>query len=214
MKKRFATFISGRGSNLHALLKAYREGNLLADPVLILTNKKNAPGLRYGKEYQVPTFYIPWKDSIFAERKSVEKCREFQVDFIVLAGFMKILKGPLLEAFENRIINIHPSLLPAFPGKEAQKQAIEYGVRYSGCTTHFVNKEVDGGPIILQKVVEVDPNDSPEDLAARILPWEHKILVETVNLFGTDSLTIVNNRKVIIQNARMGFNQRNREGRD
>jgi phosphoribosylglycinamide formyltransferase-1 len=124
--------------------------------------------------------------------------KEAGADFIVLAGFMRVVTPLLIDAFPNRIVNIHPSLLPSFPGLHAQEQALQYGVRFSGCTTHFVNAGVDSGPVILQRAVEVKPGDTEETLSARILVEEHRLIVETVNLLADDKL-VVDGRRVIIR---------------
>ena len=190
-------FISGRGSNLQALLKAHREGRLSAEPVLVISNRSQAPGLETARSFGVRTEFVSFKDVQAGETRAIELAREVQADFMVLAGFMRVVTHTLIHAFPNRIINIHPSLLPAFPGLHAQQQALDYGVRVSGCTTHLVNEGVDAGPVILQRVVDVKQDDTEESLSARILTEEHQALVETVNLMADDRLQVVG-RKVIL----------------
>ncbi len=196
--KKFLILISGRGSNMAALLKACRKGRLRAEPALIISNRSQAPGLEAARDYGVRTEFVSFKDAEAGEQRTIDLAREVGAEFIVLAGFMRVVTETLINAFPNRIINIHPSLLPAFPGLHAQKQALEYGVRVSGCTTHFVNTGVDTGPIILQRVVEVKPDDTEDTLSARILEQEHALLVETVNLLADDRLHVVNTRIVNI----------------
>ena len=195
--KKMVVFISGRGSNLQALLEAHREGRLSAEPVLVISNRSQAPGLETARSFGVRTEFVSFKDVQAGETRAIELAREVQADFMVLAGFMRVVTPTLIHAFPNRIINIHPSLLPAFPGLHAQQQALDYGVRVSGCTTHLVNEGVDAGPVILQRVVDVQQDDTEESLSARILTEEHQALVETVNLMADDCLQVVG-RKVIM----------------
>ena len=196
--KRFMVMISGRGSNLQALLEAHRGGQLSAEPVLVISNRSQAPGLEMAQGYGVHTEFVSFKDSAAGEARALDLAAEVEADFIVLAGFMRVVSERLVRAFPNRIINIHPSLLPAFPGLHAQQQALAYGVRVSGCTTHFVNEGVDTGPIIQQRVVDVLPEDTEERLSARILVEEHKAIVETVQWMAEGRLT-VHGRVVQIQ---------------
>lgn len=195
--KKMVVFISGRGSNLQALLEAHRAGRLAAEPVLVISNRSQAPGLETARSFGVRTEFVSFKDVQAGETRAIELAREVQADFMVLAGFMRVVTHTLIHAFPNRIINIHPSLLPAFPGLHAQQQALDYGVRVSGCTTHLVNEGVDAGPVILQRVVDVQQDDTEESLSARILTEEHQALVETVNLMADDRLQVVG-RKVIL----------------
>ena len=195
--KKMVVFISGRGSNLQALLEAHRAGRLSAEPVLVISNRSQAPGLETARSFGVRTEFVSFKDVQAGETRAIELAREVQADFMVLAGFMRVVTHTLIHAFPNRIINIHPSLLPAFPGLHAQQQALDYGVRVSGCTTHLVNEGVDAGPVILQRVVDVKQDDTEESLSARILTEEHQALVETVNLMADDRLQVVG-RKVIL----------------
>lgn len=188
--KKFIILISGRGSNMQALLDAHAAGRLAALPVCVVSNRSQAPGLDIARERGIRTEFISFKDVQAGEKAVIQLARDLGAEFIVLAGFMRVVTSLLIDAFPNRIINIHPSLLPAFPGLDAQRQALEYGVRYSGCTTHFVTTGVDTGPIILQRVVDVRPDDTSDTLAARILEHEHPLLVETVNLLANDRLLL------------------------
>ncbi len=188
--KRIAILISGRGSNMEALLKAHAAGELQAEPVLVISNRAAAPGLDTARAHGVRTEVVSFKDREAGEQRVLDLTRECAVELLVLAGFMRVLSPTLIEAFPNRIINIHPSLLPSFPGLHAQRQALEYGVRFSGCTTHFVNAGVDTGPIIRQSVVPVEPDDTEETLSARILEQEHATLVHSVNDWAADRLSV------------------------
>ncbi len=175
---------------MQALLQAYQAGQLRAEPVCVVSNRSQAPGLETARAMNIRAEFISFKDCKEGERKVIELAKSLNADFIVLAGFMRVISCLLIDAFQNRIINIHPSLLPSFPGLEAQQQAVDYGVRYSGCTTHFVTAGVDAGPIILQRLVEVEPEDSGDTLGARILEQEHPLLIETVNLMADDRLSV------------------------
>ncbi len=194
--KRFVILISGRGSNMKALLDAHRAGRLRAEPALVISNRSQAPGLETARAMGVRTEVVSWRDPQGGERRVIDLAEEVGADFIVLAGFMRVVTATLIGAFPNRIINIHPSLLPAFPGLHAQKQALEYGVRVSGCTTHFVNTGVDAGPVILQRVVDAKPDDTEDTLSDRILGEEHKLIVETVNRLADDRLQVIEGRRV------------------
>ncbi len=196
--KRFAVLISGRGSNLEAMLLARARGGLFADPVLVISNKSDAPGLAVAQRHGIPTEIVLWSDRESAEQRCLELLHRQSADFIVLAGFMKVLTGGFIDAYCHRILNIHPALLPSFPGVHAQRQALKYGARVTGCTTHFVDAGIDTGPIILQKAVPVLPDDTEETLSARILACEHELVVESVNLFAADCLMIDGDRRVRI----------------
>jgi phosphoribosylglycinamide formyltransferase-1 len=182
---RLAVLISGRGSNLQALIDAIETGKLDAEIVLVISDRSDALGLSRAEKAGIPTRVVPWEGeeqrTAYFERM-VRILQEAQVDLVVLAGFMRLLSANLIKAFPHRVINIHPSLLPAFPGLRAQHQALEYGVRVSGCTVHFVDEGLDTGPIILQKAVPVYDDDTEETLADRILAKEHEALPEAVAL--------------------------------
>lgn len=199
--KRIGVLISGRGTNLQALIDAQKRGELLGQVVIVISNKSSAQGLERAQKAGIKTEIVTKID--FPEREDHDRrvadiLESHRVDLVVLAGYMRILTHVLVDRFKNRIVNIHPSLLPAFKGVEAQTQAVEYGVRISGCTTHFVDLDTDTGPIILQTPVPVMHNDTGESLADRILTEEHKTLVRTVRLFCEDRLA-VEGRKVIIR---------------
>lgn len=197
---RVAVLLSGRGSNFRAIHDLMLAGKINAEIVLVFSNKAEAPGLQTARERGLETLFLdpkafPSKDDYDAA--IVEELQKRQIDLVCLAGYMKIITPLFCQAFRNRIMNIHPALLPSFPGLHAQKQAVDYGVRYSGATVHFVWEEVDAGPIILQAVVPVHQDETEETLAARILEWEHKIYPEAVRLYFEGKLE-VRGRKVYI----------------
>ncbi len=183
---RIAVLLSGRGSNFRALLAAVRESRINAAIALVLSNKADAAGLASAREAGLDTLFLDPKRFPSKEDYDAEIVRELgarDIDLVCLAGYMKILTPVFCRAFKNRILNIHPALLPAFPGLHVQQRAIEWGVRYSGCTVHFVAEEVDMGPIVLQAAVPVLQDDTEETLSARILVEEHRIYPEAVRLF-------------------------------
>jgi phosphoribosylglycinamide formyltransferase-1 len=185
-KGHIAVFLSGRGSNFMAIREAVRRGDINADISLVFSNKEDAPGLVKAREWGLETLFLNPK--LFASRDEYDRAviRELeqrQTDLVCLAGYMKVLTPELCDAFKHRIVNIHPALLPSFPGLRVQQKAIDWGVRFSGCTVHFVAAEVDMGPIILQAVVPVLQDDTEETLAARILVEEHRIYPESVRLY-------------------------------
>lgn len=198
---RVAVLLSGRGSNFEAIHRYSERKNANYKVSLVISNRRKARGLQIAKEFGIKSFYISPKK--FNSKQDYEKyliniLRENNIQLICLAGFMKILSSTFINAFPNRIINIHPSLLPAFPGLNSQDQAIEYGVKVSGCTVHFVDNGVDSGPIILQKAVTVDPDDNHETLSEKILKFEHELFPRTIELFFAGSLK-TEGRKVIIK---------------
>jgi len=183
---RIAVFLSGRGTNFRAIHDAIRTGTINAEIALVLSNVETAPGLATARERGLEALWLNPKAHPTREDYDTALLAEVQkrdVDLICLAGYMKIVTPLLCRAFVHRIMNIHPALLPAFPGLHVQQKAIEWGVRYSGATVHFVAEEVDMGPIILQAVVPVLQDDGEETLSARILEQEHKIYPEAVRLF-------------------------------
>ena len=189
---------SGRGTNLQAIIDANEVGELDVDIAVVLSNKKNAPALERAKRKGIDTKYLDPKQ--FSSKKEYDLAlaralKNRQVNLVCLAGYMRILNPEFIEMFPNKIINIHPSLLPAFPGLDVQQKAIDYGVKFSGCTVHFVNEEVDGGPIILQAVVPVHPSDDAETLAERILIQEHLIYPKAIQMIAENRLHI-ENRKI------------------
>ena len=183
MKKRIAILISARGSNMLALSDAINAGTIPnAQIAVVISDKADAPGLELAKERGLKVLAIErrGRNREEHEREIISVLREQKVDLVCLAGYMRLLSPCFVEAFRRRILNIHPSLLPAFPGLDAQRQALEHGVKMSGCTVHFVDETLDGGPIILQRTVPVIEGDSVETLSARILEQEHKLYVEAV----------------------------------
>lgn len=178
---RFGVLGSGKGSNLEALLEAKKKRIFTGDIVLVLSDVKDSRILQIAEEHHVPAEYIypgsfRTKLETNQEQEYVLKLKSASVDYVVLAGFMRVIKEPLLKAFSNRIINIHPSLLPAFKGIKAWEQALKYGVKVTGCTVHYVNEDLDSGKIIAQKIVEVLENDTAGSLHDRIQLEEHKLL--------------------------------------
>jgi len=185
VNRRLAALISGRGSNLQAIIDAVTTRRLDATVAVVLSNRSAAPGLQRAREAGIETIYLSpreYPDRDAYDRAIAGALQAREVGLVCLAGFMRLIGRPLLDAFPNRILNVHPSLLPAFPGLEAQRQALEHGVRVSGATVHLVNAELDAGPIILQAAVLVLPDDSVETLSARILEEEHRIYPEAIRL--------------------------------
>jgi phosphoribosylglycinamide formyltransferase-1 len=180
--KRIGILLSGRGSNFEAIADSVAAGRLEAEIAAVISNRPAARGLEIARERGLPALCVPSKDVPREEydRLIVAELKSRQVDLVCLAGFMRLLSAEFCQAFPMRILNIHPSLLPAFPGLDAQKQALEHGVRISGCTVHFVDAQLDAGPIVLQAPVPVLENDTPELLSARILAEEHRIYSEAI----------------------------------
>lgn len=192
--------ISGGGTNLQAIIDAIEARKLDAKIQLVLSNKADAFGLERARKHDIATEVLDHK--AFASRDAydqavVDLLRARGVELVVLAGFMRLLSPAFVKAYSNRIMNIHPALLPAFPGLHVQKKAVENGVRFAGCTVHFVNEECDEGPIIIQAVVPVLSDDTEETLAARILQQEHRIYPRAIQLYGEGRLTVVG-RKVLV----------------
>lgn len=190
--------VSGHGTNLQAIIDAIENGELNARIAVVLSNKKEAPALARAQKKNIETAYLDPKS--FAGKKEFDlalarELKNRQIDLVCLAGYMRILGPEFIREFEGKIINIHPSLLPAFPGLDVQQKAIDYGVKFSGCTVHFVNEEVDGGPIILQAVVPVHESDDAETLAQRILIQEHLVYPQAIQMIAENRLHI-ENRKV------------------
>ncbi len=198
---RVAVLLSGRGSNFMALHDAMRNGRINADIVLVLSNKEDAAGLRAARERGLESLYLnpklyPEKEEY--DRDIIKELRRRNVDLVCLAGYMKVLTSFFCREYKNRIMNIHPALLPSFPGLHVQQKAIDWGVRFSGATVHFVAEEVDMGPIILQAAVPVLRDDTEQTLADRILVEEHKIYPDSVRLFFEGRLE-VRGRRVFIK---------------
>lgn len=182
--RRLGILLSGRGSNFEAIAHSIAEGQLEAGIAVVISNRPEARGLERARELGLPDVCIPSKglDRQEYDRRVVEALRAQHVELVCLAGFMRLLSGYFIREFPMRIVNIHPSLLPAFPGLDAQHQALEHGVKFSGCTVHFVDEALDAGPIIAQAVVPVWDSDTTESLSARILNEEHRIYTEAIRL--------------------------------
>lgn len=195
--------ISGSGTNLQAIIDAIESGKLDARIELVLANKADAYGLIRARNHGIAVEVLNHKN--FSSREDYDHAlvtllRERGVELVVLAGFMRLLSPVFVKAYANRIMNIHPSLLPSFPGLNVQQKALDHGVRFSGCTVHFVNEECDEGPIIIQAVVPVFADDSAENLAARILEQEHRIYPRAIQLYAEGRLKIVG-RRVVVEGA-------------
>src|SRR5215813_8866910 len=180
--KKLGILLSGRGSNFEAIADSIQDGRLKAEIAIVISHRADAPGLESARRRGLKTRLIPSKGRVREEHDAevAAALKEAGVDFICLAGYMRLLSPEFVRAFPNRILNIHPSLLPAFPGLDAQKQALEHGVKISGCTVHLVDEELDHGPIILQRPVPVLDDDTVDTLSARILEQEHKLYPEAV----------------------------------
>lgn len=197
MSRILGVLISGRGSNLQAILDAIADGRLDARVGVVVSNKADAQGLERAEKAGVPTAVLSHRD--YESREAfdeavVAEVRKHDVDVVCLAGFMRILSPVLVRAFPHRILNIHPSLLPAFVGLHAQRQAVDYGVKVSGCTVHLVDEELDHGPILLQAPVPVEEGDTEESLSARILEQEHRLYPEAIQLVLDGKVTIEGRR--------------------
>lgn len=182
--KRLGILLSGRGSNFEAIADSVAAGRIDAEIAAVISNRAAARGIEIARERGLPAVVIPSKglDREVYDRMVVEELRKRQVDLVCLAGFMRLLSGYFVREFPLRILNIHPSLLPAFPGLDAQHQALEHGVKISGCTVHFVDENLDSGPIVIQTAVPVLDEDTADTLAARILKEEHRIYTEAIQL--------------------------------
>jgi phosphoribosylglycinamide formyltransferase-1 len=195
-----AVLISGSGTNLQSIIDAIAANRLDAKIEVVLSNRADAFGLVRAKDHGIPSEVLDHKS--FPSREAydqaiVDLLRARGVKLVALAGFMRLLSPVFVAAFSNRIMNIHPALLPSFPGLHVQKKALEHGVRFSGCTVHFVNEECDEGPIIIQAVVRVFPDDTEEQLAERILKQEHRIYPRAIQLYAQGRLHVVG-RKVLV----------------
>ncbi len=193
-KGRVAVLLSGRGSNFEAIYQSSLKEETCFQIVVVISDKEDARGLERAREFGLPAFFVSPKElkpKEVYERKIVAILQEYRVDLVCLAGYMRIVGQQLLDAYKGRIMNIHPALLPSFPGLHAQQQALDYGVKVSGCTVHFIDSGVDTGPIILQAAVEVKDNDTEETLSQRILKEEHKIYSRAITLFFTNGLKML-----------------------
>jgi phosphoribosylglycinamide formyltransferase-1 len=198
--------ISGRGSNMESILKTIKKQKIPIKPSIVISNKANAKGLRIAEKLGVKTLLIDSKDyknkRTEYDKKIINELEKNGVTakngLVCLAGFMRIISPYFIKKYKNRILNIHPALLPAYPGLNAQKQAIQNGAKFSGCTVHFVDEGVDSGPIIIQSVVKVTNNDTEKTLSKKILAKEHKIYPEAVNLFARKKIRLSGRRVKIL----------------
>ena len=209
-KLRLGVLASGRGSNLQALIDAIESGGVQARIAVVISNKRDAQALERARTHGVPDVFLDPKSyaTLSDKREAYDRgvldvLRKHDVDLVLLAGYMKIVTPVLIEVYRNRMMNIHPSLLPSFPGLDGQKQALEWGAKVAGCTVHFVTEGVDEGPIILQAAVPILEGDSPEALSARILIEEHKLYPRAVQLYAEGRLH-VEGRRVRIADRHAG----------
>jgi len=198
--KRLGILISGRGSNFEAIADSVAEETIPAEIAVVISNRPEARGLEAARRRGLNAVCIPSKglDREIYDRLLVEELRRHEVDLVCLAGFMRLLSASFIREFPNRILNIHPSLLPAFPGLDAQHQALEHGVKISGCTVHFVDAQLDAGPIVLQAAVPVRNEDTVEQLSARILEEEHRIYSEAIRIVLSGRYAIAGRRVVLV----------------
>jgi phosphoribosylglycinamide formyltransferase-1 len=198
---RVGVLASGRGSNFQSIIDAVERGKLPVVIAIVLVNKKDAQALERARRHNIPGEFLDpdgFSDRVSYDRALAQRLQAYRVDLVVLAGYMRLVTPALIEPFKNRIINIHPSLLPSFPGLKAQRQALEHGVKVSGCTIHFVDEQMDHGPILLQASVPVEEWDTEESLSERILLEEHRLLPEAIALLAEGKVQ-VEGRRVIIE---------------
>src|SRR5271154_2762055 len=201
MKKRLGVLLSGRGSNFEALAESIDAGRVPnAEIAIVLSHREGAPGIERARDRGIATQVIPSKG---LERETYDKLvvtalQEKKVDLVCLAGYMRLLSPHFVSAFPDKILNIHPSLLPAFPGLESQRQAIEHGAKFSGCTVHFVDENLDAGPIVMQACIPIADSDTPETLSEKILREEHRIYTEAVRIV-LEGRYRMDGRRVLIQ---------------
>ena len=198
--KRLAILLSGRGSNFEAIANNIVNGLLDASIAVVISNRPEARGLLLARERGLPAISLPSKglDREAYDRALIETLREYEPDLICLAGYLRVLSAGFVRQFANRILNIHPSLLPAFPGLDAQRQALDYGVKITGCTVHLVDEYLDAGPVLMQAAVPVLDDDTAEVLSARILVEEHRVYSEAIRLLSERAYRI-EGRRVIFQ---------------
>ncbi len=200
VRLKIGALASGRGTNLQAILDSIKRGDLKSAIAVVISNKKDAPALERASNEGIDTVYVDpsaFKDRASYDMEILDILRRYSVDLVVLAGYMRIVTGPLIDAYRNRIINVHPALLPSFPGMSAQRQALEYGVKIAGCTVHFVEEGVDKGPIIAQAAVPVLEGDTEESLSARILKEEHKLFPYSIRLYEEGRISVSGRRIAI-----------------
>jgi phosphoribosylglycinamide formyltransferase-1 len=192
MSVRLGILVSGRGSNFEAIANSIARRKLDAEIAILISNKASAGGVDIARQRGIPLRVIPSQgmDRESYDKLLIDELRTHEVDLVCLAGFMRLLSANFVRAFPNRVLNIHPSLLPAFPGLDAQRQALDYGVRITGCTVHFVDEFLDSGPILLQSAVPVLDQDTVETLSARILLQEHSIYSQAIQLIAEDRVKL------------------------
>ena len=200
--KKLAVLLSGRGSNFEAIARNCASGSLAAAIAVVISNRADAVGLETARRMGLNAVCLPSKglDREIYDRQLAEEIRRHDVDLICLAGFMRLLSGWFVSQFPRRILNIHPSLLPAFPGLDAQHQAFDHGVKITGCTVHFVDEHLDSGPILAQAAVRVEDSDTAESLSARILDQEHRIYSEAIRLVLSGAYRIEGRRVIVTAN--------------
>ena len=199
MKKRIGVLLSGRGSNFEALADSIASSRIPnAEIAIVISNREGAPGIDRAKTRGLATRVIPSKglERETYDHQVVAVLNDHKVDLVCLAGYMRLLSPYFVASFPNRILNIHPSLLPSFPGLESQRQALEYGVKFAGCTVHFVDENLDAGPIVLQSIVPVKDDDTEDTLSAKILQEEHRIYSEAVRIVLEDRYKIAGRRVI------------------
>ncbi|MCP5107257.1 MAG: phosphoribosylglycinamide formyltransferase [bacterium] len=199
-KGRVAVLLSGRGSNFEAIYQSSLKKDANFEIAAVISDKKHARGLERAREFGLNAYHVSrkkLKPKETYEQQIVDILEEHHTELVCLAGYMRIVGDVLLDAYKGRIMNIHPALLPSFPGLHGQKQALDYGVKISGCTVHFVDAGVDTGPVILQKAVEVKDNDTEDTLSQRILAEEHKLFSQAITLFFEKRLKIEGRRVII-----------------
>jgi phosphoribosylglycinamide formyltransferase-1 len=199
MKRKLGILISGRGSNFEAIADSVAAGRIDAEIAVVISNRPEAPGLDLARARGLKAVCLPSKglDREVYDRAVVAELKKHAVDLVCLAGFMRLLSAYFVREFPLRILNIHPSLLPAFPGLDAQHQALEHGVRVSGCTVHFVDELLDAGPIVVQRTVPVLDEDTPDTLSARILAQEHQAYTEAIRIVLAGNFRIQGRRVLI-----------------
>ncbi|MEP6716249.1 MAG: phosphoribosylglycinamide formyltransferase [Terriglobia bacterium] len=198
---RLGILISGRGSNFEAISNSIARRKLDAEVAIVISNRATAAGLEIARERGIPMRVIPSRglEREAYDKLLIDELRTHEVELVCLAGFMRLLSADFVRAFPNRVLNIHPSLLPAFPGLDAQRQAIDHGVKITGCTVHFVDEFLDSGPIVIQSAVPVLDNDTTETLSARILAQEHVIYSKAIGYIADGRVTIEGRRVVIAE---------------
>ena len=194
---RLGVLVSGRGSNLQAIMNEIEAGTVKAEIAVVISNKQGVPALERAERHGLTTVFLDPKSVADTpnprqayDQKLLETLQHHHVQLVVLAGYMKIVTSVLIDSYESRIMNIHPALLPSFPGLDAQRQALDHGVKVSGCTVHFVTEGMDTGPIILQRAVPVEEGDTADTLSERILKEEHGLLPRAIQLFAEGRLTV------------------------